>query len=118
VKKKSVSKKTPQTKTEKDGGASNGVGLAADIQQVAEALSRLRNPTVRYFLAMLVDALAEDIAHLEAGHPPALFTKSPRERPAGMPQNKPKAFQLCREGAPGQLVQAKTGIRRRRSGSS
>lgn len=47
-----------------------------DVVQIAEALARVKNPAVRYFLAMMIDALTEDLAEIEAGRPPRLLTRS------------------------------------------
>jgi hypothetical protein len=47
-----------------------------DVEQVAAALARVRNPAVRYFLCMMLDALTEDLAEIEAGRPPSLLTRN------------------------------------------
>jgi hypothetical protein len=47
-----------------------------DIEHIAEALGRVKNPAVRYFLSMMIDALTEDLAEIEAGRPPRLLTRS------------------------------------------
>ncbi|HVZ70116.1 MAG TPA: hypothetical protein VG891_11685 [Rhizomicrobium sp.] len=48
----------------------------ADVEQLSEALARVRNPAVRYFLCMMIDALTEDLAEIEAGRPPRILTRS------------------------------------------
>jgi hypothetical protein len=47
-----------------------------DVEHIAEALGRVKNPAVRYFLSMMIDALTEDLAEIEAGRPPRLLTRS------------------------------------------
>ena len=47
-----------------------------DVEHIAEALGRVKNPAVRYFLSMIIDALTEDLAEIEAGRPPRLLTRS------------------------------------------
>lgn len=47
-----------------------------DVEHIAGALGRVKNPTVRYFLSMMIDALTEDLAEIEAGRPPRLLTRS------------------------------------------
>lgn len=47
-----------------------------DVVHIAEALGRVKNPAVRYFLSMMIDALTEDLAEIEAGRPPRLLTRS------------------------------------------
>jgi hypothetical protein len=48
----------------------------ADVEQLSEALARVRNPAVRYFLCMMIDALTEDLAEIEAGRPPRILTRN------------------------------------------
>ena len=48
----------------------------ADVEQLSEALARIRNPAVRYFLCMMIDALTEDLAEIEAGRPPRILTRN------------------------------------------
>lgn len=47
-----------------------------DVKQIVEALNRVRNPAVRYFLSMMIDALTEDLARIEAGRPPLMLTRT------------------------------------------
>jgi hypothetical protein len=47
-----------------------------DVEHIAAALGRVKNPAVRYFLSMMIDALTEDLAEIEAGRPPRLLTRS------------------------------------------
>lgn len=47
-----------------------------DVEHIAEALGRVKNPAVRYFLSMMIDALTEDLAEIEAGRPPRMLTRS------------------------------------------
>jgi hypothetical protein len=47
-----------------------------DVEHIAGALGRVKNPAVRYFLSMMIDALTEDLAEIEAGRPPRLLTRS------------------------------------------
>jgi hypothetical protein len=47
-----------------------------DVEHIAEALGRIHNPAVRYFLSMMIDALTEDLAQIESGQPPVLLTRS------------------------------------------
>jgi hypothetical protein len=54
----------------------SGENEDVDVEHIAEALSRVKNPAVRYFLAMMIDALTEDLAEIEAGRPPRLLTRS------------------------------------------
>jgi predicted transcriptional regulator of viral defense system len=48
----------------------------ADVEHIVEALGRIKNPAVRYFLSMMIDALTEDLAEIEAGRPPMILTRS------------------------------------------
>lgn len=61
-------KKEQQPETQTNGDA--------DVEQLAEALGRIRNPAVRYFLCMMIDALTEDLAEIEAGRAPRLLTRT------------------------------------------
>ncbi len=36
-----------------------------DVEHIAAALGRIRNPATRYFLSMMIDALTEDLAQIE-----------------------------------------------------
>jgi hypothetical protein len=47
-----------------------------DAEHIAQALGRIRNPATRYFLSMMIDALTEDLAQIESGHPPTLLTRT------------------------------------------
>lgn len=47
-----------------------------DVEHIVEALGRLKNPAVRYFLSMMIDALTEDLAQIEAGRPPIILTRT------------------------------------------
>lgn len=47
-----------------------------DVEHIAQALGRIHNPAVRYFLSMMIDALTEDLAQIEFGHPPSLLTRT------------------------------------------
>lgn len=47
-----------------------------DIEHIAQALGRIRNPATRYFLSMMIDALTEDLAQIGSGHPPTLLTRT------------------------------------------
>lgn len=47
-----------------------------DVEHIAAALGRVKNPAVRYFLSMMIDALTEDLAEIEAGRPPSMLTRS------------------------------------------
>ncbi|HEY4125339.1 MAG TPA: hypothetical protein VGM36_12045 [Rhizomicrobium sp.] len=46
-----------------------------DVEHIAQALGRVRNPAIRYFLSMMIDALTEDLAEIEAGRPPITLTR-------------------------------------------
>ena len=50
-----------------------------DMEQLANALARVKDPMMRYMLTMLVDLASERIAQLEAGHEVA----SPEAEPQG-----------------------------------
>ena len=62
-------KKAAQKTTNQDVGDT-------DVEHIAEALGRVRNPAVRYFLCMMIDALTEDLAEIEAGRPPMILTRN------------------------------------------
>jgi hypothetical protein len=47
-----------------------------DVEHIAAALGRVKNPAVRYFLSMMIDALTEDLAEIEAGRPPIMLTRT------------------------------------------
>jgi hypothetical protein len=47
-----------------------------DVEHIVEALRRVKNPAVRYFLSMMIDALTEDLAEIEAGRPPNMMTRT------------------------------------------
>lgn len=47
-----------------------------DVDHIVQALGRVKNPAVRYFLSMMIDALTEDLAEIEAGRPPIILTRT------------------------------------------
>lgn len=60
----------------KNGSSRSSQDEDMDVEHIAEALGRVKNPAVRYFLSMMIDALTEDLAEIEAGRPPRLLTRS------------------------------------------